>query len=196
MDNNNIQNPFIGLRTYEEADAIFFRGRKSSTSDLFTMISENDVVVLHAESGEGKSSLLNAGLFPMLRDERFFPIKISFTEEDYALENPDFDEIVYQRIVESVNQINGDSSNTSVFKDVLSLDGKVSILPIDGENSIFSSNEQLRKCAWWLLRNYTLNAYGAALIPVLVFDQFEEVFTNTQIKHMDRGSLYMAIDNA
>lgn len=177
MNNNNIKNPFIGLRTYEEVDAIFFRGRKSSTSDLYNMISDNDVVVLHAESGEGKSSLLNAGLFPMLRDERFFPIKISFTEEDYALENPDFDKIVYQRIIESINQINCDSATTHLFRNAPSLDGKVSLLPIDGGDNILSGNEQLRQCAWWLLRNYTLNAYGAPLIPVLVFDQFEEVFT-------------------
>ena len=125
MDNNNIQNPFIGLRTYEESDAIYFRGRKSSTLDLYGMIAENDVVVLHAESGEGKSSLLNAGLFPMLRDERFFPIKISFTEEDYALDNPNFDEIVYQRIIDSIAQINCDSSDTDVFRESPSLNGKV-----------------------------------------------------------------------
>lgn len=177
MDNNNIQNPFIGLRTYEEADAIFFRGRKSSTTDLYSMILDNDIVVFHAESGEGKSSLLNAGLFPKLRDERFFPIKINFTEEDYALESPDFDKIIYQRVVDSVNQINGDSPDTQVFRDTPSLNGKVSILPIDGNEEILSNSLQMRQCAWWLLRNYSLNAYGAFLIPVLVFDQFEEVFT-------------------
>lgn len=177
MENNNIQNPFIGLRTYEESDAVLFRGRKSSTSDLYSLISENDVVVLHAESGEGKSSLLNAGLFPMLRDERFFPIKISFTEEDYALENPNFDRIVYQRIVDCVNQINGDTPDTQVFRDAPSLDGKITITPIIGIDTKLSHNNDLRQCSWWLLRDFTLNAYGASLIPVLVFDQFEEVFT-------------------
>lgn len=176
MDNNNIHNPFIGLRTYEESDAIFFRGRKSSTLDLYGMIAENDVVVLHAESGEGKSSLLNAGLFPMLRDERFFPIKINFTEEDYALDNPNFDEIVYQRIIDSIAQINCDSSDTDVFRESPSLNGKVSIIPVAETENTLSNNYKLRQCAWWLLRNYTLNAYGASLIPVLVFDQFEEVF--------------------
>lgn len=177
MENNNIQNPFIGLRTYEESDAVFFRGRKSSTSDLYSLISENDVVVLHAESGEGKSSLLNAGLFPMLRDERFFPIKISFTEEDYALENPNFDRIVYQRIVDCVNQINGDAPDTKVLRDTPNLNGKITITPIIGVDTKLSHNNDLRQCSWWLLRNFTLNAYGASLIPVLVFDQFEEVFT-------------------
>lgn len=177
MDNLNIQNPFIGLRTYEETDAIFFRGRKSATSDLYELILKNDVVVLHAESGEGKSSLLNAGLFPILRDERFFPIKINFTEEDYALENPDFDEIVYRRIIDEINQINGNSLSTPVFQELQTLNGKVSFTPVDGNDRSLYDNNNLRQCIWWLLRNYTISTYGATLIPVLVFDQFEEVFT-------------------
>jgi hypothetical protein len=177
MNNINIHNPFIGLRTYEEADAGLFRGRTSSTLDLYHMISGNDVVVLHSESGEGKSSILNAGLFPLLRDERYFPIKVNFTDEDFSSEAPNFDNILYHRIEDAVNKINGDSSDANIFNNEPNLKGNVTIVPIADLQSDLLDDVNLRQCAWWLLRNYTLNAYGASLIPVLIFDQFEEVFT-------------------
>lgn len=174
MKNQKIENPFIGLRTYEEADARQFRGRASATADLYGLIEENEVVVLHAESGEGKSSLLNAGLFPLMRDERYFPVKVSFTEDDFALETPDFDKIVCQRIVEAVNAINGDAVDTDIISDSARMDGKVSLV-FAGKTSL--AFPEIKTNIWWLLRNYSLKAYGAELTPVLVFDQFEEVFT-------------------
>lgn len=174
MKNQKIENPFIGLRTYEEADARQFRGRASATSDLYGLIEENEVVVLHAESGEGKSSLLNAGLFPLMRDERYFPVKVSFTEDDFALETPDFDKIVCQRIVEAVSAINGDAVDTDIISDSARMDGKVSLV-FAGKTSL--AFPEIKTNIWWLLRNYSLKAYGAELTPVLVFDQFEEVFT-------------------
>lgn len=172
----NIQNPYIGLRTYEEADAALFRGRKTATNDLFRIISENDVVVLHAESGEGKSSLLNAGLSPLLRDERYFPIRINFTDDDFLDESPNFDNIIFNRIKNAINEINHDSAE-DVFSENARLDGKISLTPIRTGGYDVEQYKELRDSSWWLLRNYVLNAYGAVLTPVLVFDQFEEVFT-------------------
>lgn len=159
-------NPYIGLRTYAEADAEIFRGRATATAELYRLIVDNDVVVLHAESGEGKSSLLNAGLFPLLREERYFPISISFTEEDFALENPDFNEIVYRRILDTVNHSKDSEAGVAVKIEPLA-SGKTGAAQFPG----------LEGNVWWLLRNYSLTAFGAQLTPILVFDQFEEVFT-------------------
>lgn len=153
-----IHNPYIGLRTYEEADSAVFRGRRAATADLFRLIGENDVVVLHAESGEGKSSLLNAGLVPMLRGERFFPVKINFTEEEFAEETPDFNTIVYRRIQSAIAELG---------------DPNISLTPGLGLPAV----EKLNENAWWVLRTGRLTAYGAPLVPILIFDQFEEVFT-------------------
>lgn len=173
-------NPYIGLRTYEEPDAVFFRGREAASTELFRMIEDNDVVVLHAESGEGKSSVLNAGLVPILREERYLPIKINFTEEDFELENPDFDQIVFSRIKNEVNQIN-DSINSDfsagIFNSAESASRRLSFVAIASENSVDEKFSYLRTNIWWLLRNYAPSAYGAVLMPVLIFDQFEEIFT-------------------
>lgn len=173
-------NPYIGLRTYEETDAAIFRGRTKASADLFRLITDNDVVVLHAESGEGKSSLLNAGLSPILRDERYFPIKINFTEEDFDLNEPDFDKIVFGRIMESIAAVNGRSAGEDFFRESPSFDGQISLVPVKGSVAANPEFKSLRENIWWLLRNYTLDTYGAALTPVLIFDQFEEVFTRPE----------------
>lgn len=157
-------NPYIGLRTYEESDTAFFRGRETASTELFRMIEDDDVVVLHAESGEGKSSVLNAGLVPILRDERYLPIKINFTEEDFKLENPDFDQIVLSRI-ENVVYSAGKAGH------------RLTLASITSENNIAEKLSFLKTNIWWLLRNYAPSAYGAVLMPVLIFDQFEEIFT-------------------
>ncbi len=169
-------NPFIGLRTYEEADAAVFRGRSGASADLYRLIIENETIVLHAESGEGKSSLLNAGLTPLLRKNRYFPIKINFTEEDFKLENPDFDSIVFERISNAIRQKNGDLDDTDVFSDCES-DDKVVLSPVVSEQFSLEDYPELKHNIWWLLRNYTLTVFGIHLTPVLVFDQSEEVFT-------------------
>ena len=78
-----MNNPYIGLRSYEESDAAIFKGRSAATSDLYDLLIHNEYVVFHSESGEGKSSLINAGLCPILREERYFPIRISFTENNF-----------------------------------------------------------------------------------------------------------------
>lgn len=173
-------NPYIGLRAYEETDAAIFRGRTRASADLFRLITDNDVVVLHAESGEGKSSLLNAGLSPILRDERYFPIKINFTEEDFDLNEPDFDKIVFGRIMESIAAVNGHTQREDFFRESSSFDGQISLVPVKGSVAVNPEFKSLRENIWCLLRNYTLDFYGAALTPVLIFDQFEEVFTRSE----------------
>lgn len=159
-------NPYIGLRTYEEADAAIFRGRRAATAELYHMIAANDVVVLHAESGEGKSSLLNAGLFPLLREERYFPIKVNFTEEDFALALPNFDLIVYRRIVDALEHAAEGPAGAPL-----------KLEPLTDDRFDPARFPALRCNVWWLLRNYALTVFGAQLTPILVFDQFEEVFT-------------------
>ncbi len=57
---------YPGLYAYEKEDADIFKGRTEDAEKLFTHIKLNKTLVLHAESGIGKSSLLRAGLLPLL----------------------------------------------------------------------------------------------------------------------------------
>jgi hypothetical protein len=64
-------NPYIGPRAFEEGEAARFFGRERELEDLFHLLLARRLVLLHAPSGAGKSSLIQAALIPRLRAEGF-----------------------------------------------------------------------------------------------------------------------------
>ena len=145
---------FLGFNAYTESDADIFKGRDADIEHLYDLVSNKDYVLCYAESGEGKSSLLDAGLTPRLRTNRYFPVKIAFTDEEYNNNNIVFDEVIKSRIMEAVSE----QQNLSF---------------VPKSDSIF--NEKYSNDLWWFLRNNTLSLYGISFTIVLIFDQFEEV---------------------
>ncbi|MET9450195.1 nSTAND1 domain-containing NTPase [Streptomyces cinerochromogenes] len=59
--------PFKGLLSFEEKDAHLFLGRAAETAALAGAVHERPLTLLTGQSGTGKSSLLHAGLLPLLR---------------------------------------------------------------------------------------------------------------------------------
>src|SRR6516164_4110544 len=82
----DLDNPWPGLLAFSEIDREFFHGRRSETEDLFRLVMRERVSVLFGLSGLGKSSLLQAGLFPLLRPENVLPVYIRL---DFSAEMPD-----------------------------------------------------------------------------------------------------------
>src|SRR5262249_26800019 len=78
----NEQNPWPGLASFEEAAAQFFNGRDRETAELFRLVTGSHLTVLFGASGMGKSSLLQAGLFPSLRRAHYLPIYIRLDVAD------------------------------------------------------------------------------------------------------------------
>ena len=76
MSVNLGQNPFKGLYYYEEKDKDIFYGRDKESEELSNLVELNRLTVVFGKSGIGKTSLLNAGLFPLLRDKNFLPVRI------------------------------------------------------------------------------------------------------------------------
>lgn len=64
-------NPYIGPRAFEESELARFFGRERELEDLFHLLLARRLVLLHAPSGAGKSSLVRAALIPRLHDEGF-----------------------------------------------------------------------------------------------------------------------------
>ena len=54
-----------------------FFGRERESADLANKILAHRLVVVYAKSGLGKTSLLNAGVTPLLRDEKCLPLIVS-----------------------------------------------------------------------------------------------------------------------
>ena len=65
-------NPYVGPRTFTEREGRFFFGREREARDLTARIVSERLVLFYAQSGAGKSSLLNARVIPRLRDDERF----------------------------------------------------------------------------------------------------------------------------
>ena len=71
------ENPWPGLDSYQENAREFFgRGREAAL--LLDQLRDAAVTVLYGRSALGKTSLLRAGLFPLLRAENFVPVYVRF----------------------------------------------------------------------------------------------------------------------
>lgn len=128
------------------ADSASFFGRDEETQALFHMVRPGSVVTLSGKSGHGKSSLLRAGLFPLLREKNFCPVPVRIIAND-----------------------KDKFSLVSVVKDAIQTVAKKHSLevPLTGEPATL----------WDLLHAATIWHDDILLTPVLVFDQFEELFT-------------------
>lgn len=153
MDKERLKNPWKGLNFYTEGEILY--GRNAEIQSLSQYIFNNTQTVLYGRSGIGKSSILNAGIFPKARLEGMIPVSI-------RLKHDDVDNYIWQI--------------RAAIKDS-GLKMK-SILPaVDGH-----TNESLWE---FMHRHKFYNEDGEPRVPLLVFDQFEEIFTlqkNEKIK--------------
>jgi len=62
--------PYRGLQVFREDDAAFFFGRRTFAGQLLDFTLRKNVVAVVGPSGSGKSSLVQAGLTPLLRRQR------------------------------------------------------------------------------------------------------------------------------
>jgi hypothetical protein len=144
----NADNPWPGLLAFRETDQGFFQGRQAETEDLLRLVLRERLVVLFGVSGLGKSSLLQAGLFPRLRQENVFPVYIRF---DFSSEQPN---LVAQVIATIAREASAHQIEVPPAKDGETL---WEYFHREGNN-------------FW-------NARNRPVMPLLVFDQFEEMFT-------------------
>lgn len=157
---------YIGISPYDEDEQFEFVGRTEETWALYDRISRNDYTVYYAASGEGKSSLIKAGLLPILRRRDYFPVYIVF--EDKELRDISMiSKVVLTRIKSEIEK------RKASYEEIVWEQS-------DWSKSYFSKeqSQMFEKSLWWKLRNYCFKKKnGTELKPLLIFDQFEEVFT-------------------
>lgn len=154
---------FKGPQFYSEEEHSIFKGREKETNDLLYLVEHSDFSVCYAVSGEGKSSLINAGLCPRLREDAFLPIHIkNITEAEIG----HFDEYVWKKVKDAIN--------TERKKEKYSELSMLKMEPKPEDKALYDS-------VWWKLRTreFRINSYDT-VIPVLIFDQFEEVFSSAK----------------
>jgi WD40 repeat protein len=77
--------PYKALLDYKIPDAPLFYGRRSAIKALFRLLQPGTLTVIHAESGAGKSSLLQAGLAARLLVQGHLPLLVRSWNQDPAI---------------------------------------------------------------------------------------------------------------
>ena len=158
------KNPWLSFRQYGEEDAPRFKGRDTDIENLFRLVEGSDITVLYAGSGIGKSSLVDAGLIPQLRGNLYLPIHFILPEKKPEGDPFDyFESIILQQIQSEIKTQNEDLPETAWYL----------MRPSD---PALPSTSLLERSLWWKLRTCPITSLGLPIIPVLIFDQFEEVF--------------------
>jgi WD40 repeat protein len=70
-DKTESRNPYVGPQPFRTEDQAFFFGRDREVNEAVSLVIAHRVLVLYAESGAGKTSLINAGILPRLAKEEF-----------------------------------------------------------------------------------------------------------------------------
>jgi WD40 repeat protein len=140
------QNPWPGLEAFTEDDQSFFYGRETEIDELHRLVLRERLTILFGVSGLGKTSLLQAGLFPVLRNENMLPVRIRL---NYSEGMPELCAQIKDAIVEAA---------ASARIEAPSLDG-----------TLWEAFHREHADFW--------NSRNRVVTPLLVFDQFEEMFT-------------------
>ena len=170
-----MKNPYKELSPYIESDANRFKGRTLEIEEMYEGFDRNEFLVCHADSGEGKSSVIEAGLIPKMKKNCYFPIRVIFKSDEHFKNNDvDFDEIICAAIQNEIEKL---KDNRGVSVNI--------VYPQRFENSddyeLSGWEKELIGCfAWLKLRYARITVDNLLYTPVLIFDQFEEVFTNPQ----------------
>jgi len=67
--NDELRNPYRGLKHFDEQDARLFFGRQYESQKLLEKVKTCSLIALVGNSGSGKSSVVRAGLIPLLRKQ-------------------------------------------------------------------------------------------------------------------------------
>jgi len=126
-------------------------GRSQEIQDLSMSVFYNRQTVVYGKSGIGKSSLLHAGIFPMARLRGCLPISVRF---DHASEISYRQQLI-QRITDAVLAAGGVMEDTQTDTDA-------------------------PQSLWEFFHRMQPQKNGQIITPLIVIDQFEEIFTLTK----------------
>jgi hypothetical protein len=153
-------NPWLGLASYTEETRAYFYGRDEEVAELARRVQRKLLTVLFGQSGLGKTSILRAGLVPRLRGQGYCPIYVRI---DYSHDAPE----PAEQIKQAINRTARHSGQWT-------------------QAGVATPGESL----WEFLHHrddVLRDEAGITLIPLLIFDQFEEIFTLAQSDEFGRA---------
>ena len=130
---------YPGLKPFEVSDAQLFFGRSQESRDLYNLVMVERLLVLFAKSGMGKTSVLNAGLIPLLGKTDLLPAYVRFNDTARSL---------HEQFLQKMEAA-----------------------------GIVFNPQYANKTLWEQLKHAQATKNGSPATPLIILDQFEEIFT-------------------
>ena len=166
--------PYTGLRSFTEEESLYFKGREDDIDQATQQLQRNKFLMLTGASGDGKSSLIYAGIIP---NARAGFLKSKYTQWCVADLRPE--RTPFHNLCKSIGKQLGIANTHTVqselnhgFSAIIDL-YKNSKRHIDTNSIAWQSADDKGKAA--------LKREAANLI--ILVDQFEEFFTNPENYH-------------
>lgn len=181
-----MKNPWLGLASYTEESLkeYGFYGRKDAIAVLKSMIERNLFVTLYGKSGIGKTSLLQAGVFPLLRLEGMPSVVVRFADCDKG---------------ESPAQRDKSKPAVQIFWEELLRnlsEHGISYVPCSRSDVYIPDYSDVMVLRYLFSAGRFLDADEVEKIPVSVFDQFEEfLYHSPGEAEIFMGQIYALIDD-
>ncbi len=163
----NEKSPYIGLKPFTEEDAAFFFGRKSETQEILDCIIPNPVTLVYSPSGAGKSSLINAGLIPLLKQIGLDVLPIA-------------------RVARPQNAISQESKNIFIFNTLVQWNAE------DRNNRL----EKMSLKDFFANTPPQPAQKNRRILRIMIFDQFEEMFTSFVSQKGQRKDFFEQVSEA
>lgn len=182
MIETNTSNPYVGPRTFTTEEREFFFGREREARDLLSVVITERLVLFYAQSGAGKSSLINTRLIPGLIEEgeyRILPVGRLLGE---AIKREDVENIYIYNLITSLIKRRIDGLRLAK----LTLPAFLAGLDYDEQEGYFYNE-------------YPISAPVEEDVPwkyVLIIDQFEELFTAYPEEWKKREDFFLQLAQA
>lgn len=163
--------PYVGPRPFKRDESEFFFGRRLEVNDLISLVTAYQIVLLYAQSGAGKTSLLEASLIPRLEEEEKFHVLPPARVRSQG------------QIKDAPDEI----KNIFVFNALSNMVGE-QLSPAELAQMSLSDFIQWHKLS--------LGDEEASSPWTLIFDQFEELFTHHLDRWEDRQDFFRQVSSA
>lgn len=172
--------PYPGLRPFNENESIFFKGREEHIDKIIHQLQEKKYLMVTGASGDGKSSLIYAGLIPRSRAGFF---KARFNNWIIADLKPERSPLTNLAITITEHL---KLKNAQVIEKDLSY-GFSSLIKVYKESSFYLDYESEKYQNADFEEKQNLKNKSANLL--ILIDQFEELFTNSENFNKGRPSI-------
>lgn len=155
MEQRTKKNPWLGLESYQEGEVLY--GRDDDIRDLIQCVLNDVDTLLYGKSGIGKSSILNAGILPAARRNGYLPILIRLSHK----EDENYLHQIKRAVINSMEISTGDKKELSKrIKEVV------------------ECKDEAKETIYEYFHRHTFHDKDGNRIKLLIlFDQFEEIFT-------------------